>query len=222
MFFRKKRDFGHFFIQKFLVKFRQTFFFRFAVQELKRDFQWFCKLAVRRRSLFCFWRFSGGVGNCRFCRFLVILENRWAKGIVLLYAGLWRNTFASKLGFALVASGWPPGRALAKSLGPWARFLQSVLITGWLRVAYGLVKTVPKCKKTAVAPKKRPLSTTEYKQTLEHKATKRLFKPITRWVRVADRLVKTALHVPIKTGCLSLLFASPEHLPLNLISRCSP
>ena len=121
MFLRKKIDFGHFFVQKFLVKFRQTFF-RFAAQEFKGIPNGFASLLFEGARFSVFGAFRGGFGICSFRRFRSILENRRAKGIVLLYAGLWRNTFASKLGFALVASGWPPGRAFATISGPCSKF----------------------------------------------------------------------------------------------------
>ena len=60
MFLRKKLDFGHFFIQQFLVKFRQTFFFRFAVQELKGISKGFAGLLFEGGRFSVFGAFRGG------------------------------------------------------------------------------------------------------------------------------------------------------------------
>ena len=75
MFLRKKLDFGHFFIQQFLVKFRQTFF-RFAVQEFKGIPNGFASLLFEGARFSVFGAFRGGFGICRFRRFRSILENR--------------------------------------------------------------------------------------------------------------------------------------------------
>ena len=74
MFFRKKLDFGHFFIQKLLVKFRH--FFRFAVQEFKGIPSGFASLLFEGARFFVFGALRGGFGICRFRRFRSILENR--------------------------------------------------------------------------------------------------------------------------------------------------
>lgn len=76
MFLRKKLHFGHFFIQTFLVKFRQTFFFRFAVQEFKGIPNGFASLLFEGARFSVFGALRGGFGICRFRRFRSILENR--------------------------------------------------------------------------------------------------------------------------------------------------